>query len=340
MPSKSATARPQRQRLRKVVLVAYDGAKLMDICGPMQAFSEARFDDGRRAYDLVLASEAGGPITTDTGVTLQTAALDTTVLRAVDTLLVSGGDLDLPPATTETLRTCLAKHVRKPRRLGSICTGAFILAELGVLDGRHATTHWAFCQKLAQHYPAVTVDADAIFVTSGHVWTSAGVSAGIDMALAMIEQDLDHRTALDVARGMVLFLKRPGGQSQFSVELRQQIRDADGRFEQLHDWIRANIDADLSVPALANAAHMSPRNFARVYVRETGESPARAVERIRVGAARRLLETGHDPVHTVARRAGFGDDERMRRAFVKVLGVSPQDYRNRFGRTGKTRRTA
>ncbi|MET8430608.1 helix-turn-helix domain-containing protein [Nocardia sp. NPDC004860] len=336
MPSKQATASLKGQRARKVVIVGYDGANLMDICGPMQAFSEARFDDGRRAYYLVLASEAGGPITTDTGVILDTVPLNTAAIRSIDTLLVSGGDLDGPPATTESLRTCLAKYVNRPRRLGSICTGAFILADLGVLDGLRATTHWAFCHRLAQHCPAVTVDPDAIFVTSGRVWTSAGVSAGIDMALAMIEEDLDHRTALEVARGMVLFFKRPGGQSQFSAELRQQISGANGRFDRLHHWIRSNLATDISVPVLANVAHMSPRNFARVYVRETGESPARAVERIRVEAARRLLETGHDPVHTVARRAGFGDDERMRRAFVKILGVSPQDYRNRFGRTAKT----
>jgi transcriptional regulator GlxA family with amidase domain len=337
--SKHATDR-KGQRALKVVIVGYDGAKLMDICGPMQAFSEARLHDGRRAYHLILASEAGGPITTDTGVTMDTVPLNSAAMRGVDTLLVSGGDLDLPPSSSGTLRTCLAKQIHRPRRLGSICTGAFILADLGVLDGQQATTHWAFCHKLAQQYPAVTVEPDAIFVTSGRLWTSAGVSAGIDMALGMIEEDLDHRTALEVARGLVLFLKRPGGQSQFSAELRQQIREAHGRFEHLHDWIRANLDADLSVPALAAAAHMSPRNFARVYVRETGESPARAVERTRVQAARRLLETGHDPVHTVARRTGFGDDERMRRAFVKVLGVSPQDYRTRFGRTGKRPHTA
>lgn len=152
------------------------------------------------------------------------------------------------------------------------------------------------------------------------------------MALAMIEDDLDHLAALNVARGMVLFLKRPGGQSQFSIELRGQMRDARGRFGDLHDWIRNNLDADLSVPALAEAAKMSLRNFARVYIRETGESPARTVEKLRTEAARRLLESALDPIQVVARRAGFGDDERMRRAFVRTHGVSPQDYRSRFGR--------
>lgn len=318
---------------RKVVMIGYDGAKLLDISGPVQAFSEARFPDGSPAYQVILASEDGRAVTTDTGVRLETARLGDAVREGVDTLLVSGGDLTHPLTATDSLKRCLAEHLDRPRRLGSICTGAFILAGLGVLDGRPATTHWAYCQRLQREHPEVDVNADAIFVTSGRVWTSAGVSAGIDMALAMIEEDLDHEAALTVARSMVLFLKRPGGQSQFSVELRQQMRDVRGRFDDLHDWIRAHLDADLSVPALADAARMSPRNFARVYLRETGESPARAVENLRLAAARRQLENTGDPVRAVARRTGFGDDERMRRAFVKALGVSPQDYRSRFGRS-------
>ena len=312
-------------------MVAYEEANLMDICGPLQAFSNARFGNGRPAYQVTLASEAGGPVITDTGVRLETVRLDRTV-SSVDTLLVAGCDLKIPPVATVSLQARLAKYLDRPRRLGSICTGAFVLAELGVLDRREATTHWAFCSRLEREYPTISVKPDAIFVTSGHVWTSAGVSAGIDMALAMIEDDVDHLAALNVARGMVLFLKRPGGQSQFSVELRGQMRDARGRFGALHDWIRTHLNADLSVPALAEAAKMSPRNFARVYIRETGESPARAVEKLRTEAARRLLESALDPIQVVARRAGFGDDERMRRAFVKTYGVSPQDYRNRFGR--------
>ncbi|MET8157132.1 helix-turn-helix domain-containing protein [Sphaerisporangium sp. NPDC005289] len=329
MPSETATAAVGD--IRKIVVVAYDGAKLMDIAGPLQAFSEANFLDGPPAYDVVLASTDGRAVTTDTGVRLETTRLDDAVLHGVDTLLVSGSDLRLPPASTAALRSCLAEHLAQPRRLGSICTGAFVLAELGVLDGREATTHWAFCRRLEREHPTVSVDPDALFVTSGRIWTSAGVSAGIDMVLAMIENDLGRETALNIARSMVLFLKRPGGQSQFSIELRQQMQDVRGRFDDLHDWIRANLDTDLSVQALADAAHMSPRNFARVYVRETGESPARAVEKLRLEAARRLLEATRDPVRLVARRTGFGDDERMRRAFVKALGVSPQDYRSRFG---------
>ncbi|MEM5338039.1 GlxA family transcriptional regulator [Paraburkholderia azotifigens] len=327
----SRTYDPDGQSPRKVVILAYDGAKLMDISGPLQAFNDAAFADGRPAYQVVLVSEAGGAVSTDTGVKLETVRLDDAVIDSVDTLLVAGGDLIMPAAATASLRAKLADYLDRPRRLGSVCTGAFVLAQLGVLDHRTATTHWAACNRLEKQHPTIDIKPDAIFVTSGHIWTSAGVSAGIDMALAMIEDDLDHLTALNVARGMVLFLKRPGGQSQFSVELRQQMRDARGRFDDLHDWIRNHLEGDLSIPALADAARMSPRNFARVYVRETGESPARAVERLRIEAARRLLESAHDPIQVIARRTGFGDDERMRRAFAKAYGVSPHDYRRRFG---------
>jgi transcriptional regulator GlxA family with amidase domain len=329
MPSKPAKSK--RPRRRRIVIVAHEGVKLMDVSGPLQAFSDACFEDGRPAYRVALVSESGGRVSTDTGVKLETVRLDKEALKSVDTLLVAGSDLIMPPIATASLRAKLVDHLDRPRRLGSICTGAFILAQLGVLDGHEATTHWGACSRLELMHPAVSVKPDAIFVTSGHIWTSAGVSAGIDMALAMIEDDLDHSAALNVARGMVLFLKRPGGQSQFSVELRRQMSDARGRFEQLHDWIRTNLDADLSVPMLAKAAKMSPRNFARVYLRETGERPARSVEKLRIEAARRLLESVRDPIQVIARRTGFGDDERMRRAFVKAYGVSPHDYRSRFG---------
>jgi len=331
MPSKAARSLPEQQR--SIAIIAYDGVKLMDVCGPLQAFSDARREDGRSAYRISVVSEAGGFIATDTGLKLETTRLDQAALRSADTLLVAGFDPAFPPASTASLEASLVTCLDHPRRLGSICTGAFILAELGVLDSLEATTHWTVCDRLKQQYPTIKVKADAIFVVSGRIWTSAGVSAGIDMALAMIQDDLGHLAALNVARAMVLFLKRPGGQSQFSVALRQQVRDARGRFEDLHDWVRNNLDADLSVVKLAEVARMSPRNFARVYLRETGESPARAVEQLRTEAARRLLETAFEPIQMVAHQTGFGDDERMRRAFVRAYGVSPQDFRNRFGRT-------
>jgi transcriptional regulator GlxA family with amidase domain len=324
--------KPAPQAPRQVVIVAYEGAKLMDIAGPLQAFSDARFEDGCPAYKVEVASESGGLVVSDTGVKLDTVQLGRRILKPVDTLLVSGSERADALTGTAALRACLAKNLHRPRRFGSICTGAFVLAELGALDRHAATTHWAFCSRLQREYPAVKVRPDAIFVQSGRIWTSAGVSAGIDQALAMIELDLGHGAALAVARGMVLFLKRTGGQSQFSVELRRQIRDERGRFDDLHNWIRANLDQELSIPALADAAHMSPRHFARVYVRETGESPARVVEKARIEAAVRLLESTEDSIKDVANRTGFGLQERMRRAFVKTYGISPQDYRGRFGR--------
>lgn len=312
--------------------MVFDQAKLLDITGPLQVFNDARLDDGSRAYQIVLASEYGGPVTTDTGVVLASQKIDDAMAEPVDTLLISGGAPTKSREATASLRACLANYVDRPRRLGSICVGAFVLAELGLLDGHEATTHWGNAKRLEQEYPSIIVKPDAIFVASGRIWTSAGVSAGIDMALALVEDDFGHATALALARDLVLFLKRPGGQSQFSVELQRQMQDAKGRFDELHTWIRGNLHADLSVPELASAANMSPRNFARVYPRETGESPARVVERIRVEAARRLLESATDSIQTIAHRIGFGDDERMRRAFLKAYGVSPHDYRSRFGR--------
>lgn len=320
-------------RRRKVAVAIFGRAKLLDVAGPLQVFADARHEDGRHAYDVVIVSENGGPVATDAGLVLASERLDTVLQGDVDTILVTGGDADFLPKIPASIRANLAEYAGRPRRLGSICVGAFILAELGVLDGCEATTHWQACDRLQRDYPSVQVRPDAIFITSGRVWTSAGVSAGIDMALAMVEDDIGHAAALTVARLLVLFLKRPGGQSQFSVELRRQTRDARGRFDGLHAWIRENLDSDLSVPALAAAAHMSPRNFARVYPRETGESPAQVVERMRIEAALRLLESSAESIQRIAHRTGFGDDERMRRAFLKNHGVSPQDYRSRFGRS-------
>jgi transcriptional regulator GlxA family with amidase domain len=319
-----------RQR-RKVVIVVHDQAKLLDVAGPLQVFNDAKHDDNSLAYEVVLASEEGGPISTDAGMVLGTQRLEDVLQCDVDTLLITAGDPAIVPTATASLRASVNKYLYSPRRLGSVCVGAFILAELGVLDGHEASTHWRTCDRLQREYPSIVVKPDAIFVKSGRIWTSAGVSAGIDMALAMVEEDIGHPAALSLARKLVLFLKRGGGQSQFSVELRRQTQDARGRFEDLHSWIRQNLNSDLSVPALAAAANMSPRNFARVYRRETGESPAQAIEQIRVEAARRLLESTSDSILSIADQIGFGDDERMRRAFLKAHGISPQDYRSRFG---------
>ncbi len=330
MSSKSANCTPTGRR--NVVLVLVDRVKLLDIAGPLQVFNDARLENGASAYNVVLASERGGPVDTDARVALQSVPLDEVMSSEIDTLLIAGGEPAEPPVATQARRTSLAKYVDHPRRIGSICVGAFVLAELGVLDGREATTHWEKSKLLERGYPGVNVKPDSTFVVSGRVWTSGGASAGIDMALAMVEEDLGGAAALSLARNLVLFLKRPGGQSQLSVELQRQVKDAKGRFDELHAWIRSNLAKDLSVPVLAEAARMSPRNFARVYIRETGKSPARVVEDIRVEAAGRLLEETPDTIQRIAYLTGFGDDERMRRAFLRSRGISPLDYRNSFGR--------
>jgi transcriptional regulator GlxA family with amidase domain len=227
----------------------------------------------------------------------------------------------------------LRRVAARPRRLGSVCTGAFLLAATGLLDGRRATTHWAFCEQLAAEHPRIEVDPDPIFVRDGNVYTSAGVTSGMDLALALVEEDHGRELALAVARWLVLFLKRPGGQSQFSAQLSAQLASR-APLQELQAWIVENVGEDLSVAALAARAGMSPRNFARVFTREVGVTPARFVETARVEAARRQLEeNGGQGVDGVAFTCGFGSAETLRRAFLRTLRVSPRDYRSRFQAT-------
>ncbi|HUN53501.1 MAG TPA: helix-turn-helix domain-containing protein, partial [Candidatus Sulfotelmatobacter sp.] len=228
------------------------------------------------------------------------------------------------PALVDWLR----RRAAEARRIASVCTGAFLLAAAGVLDGRRAVTHWEECARLAERFPAVRVEPDPIFICDGGVWTSAGVTAGIDLALALVEEDLGRSLALAVARYMVVFLKRPGGQAQFSTAL--ALQTADDRFGALHDWINDHLGDDLSLAVLADHAGMSERSFSRHYAAATGQTPARAIERLRVEAARRLLSESRTPVKRIARRCGFGSEETMRRSFLRLLAVTPQDYRSRF----------
>jgi transcriptional regulator GlxA family with amidase domain len=220
------------------------------------------------------------------------------------------------------------QRATQARRVASVCTGAFLLAAAGLLDGRRAATHWMYCTRLAQRFPAVHVEPDPIFVCDGSVWTSAGVTAGIDLALALVEEDLGRSMSLAVARYLVVFLKRPGGQAQFSATLALQA--ADDRFDALHDWINGHLADDLSLSVLADQAAMSERSFSRHYAEATGQTPARAIERLRVEAARRLLSESRARVKRIAQRCGFGSEETMRRSFLRLLAVTPQDYRSRF----------
>jgi transcriptional regulator GlxA family with amidase domain len=247
----------------------------------------------------------------------------------VDTLVVAGGEGTRPHRRDVRLVRWIARAARRARRVASVCTGAFLLAEAGLLDGRRATTHWAMCDALARRFPAVRVERDPIFVRDGHVFTSAGITAGIDLALQLVEEDCGRDIALTVARWLVMFLRRPGGQSQFSAQLSAQLAERDG-LRDVQGWIAEHPEAELTVPALARRAHMSPRNFARAFRRETGVTPAAYVEAQRVEAARRLLETTAGNVAEVAAACGFARPETMHRAFRRVLGVAPAQYRRHF----------
>lgn len=320
-------------RTRNILLVAYEGANLLDIAGPAQVFASAaevcEDGGGAPAYRLSLVSRPGGPMMTSTGLAIATAAFAEAGDLPIDTLIVVGGPGVQGASDDPETITWLTSRASGARRICSVCTGAFVLAACGLLDGRRAATHWRWSKVLQARHPRVRVEADPIFVRDGRVWSSAGVSAGIDLALALVEEDLGHAVALKVARRLVVFLKRPGDQAQFSAALAVQAT-GDSAFGDLHAWMSTNLDRELRVEQLAERAGMSARNFARVYAARTGMTPARAVEAMRVEAARRLLEETPKPVAWVAGRCGFGDDERMRRSFIRWIGVPPTDYRERF----------
>ena len=314
--------------MRSVVIVVVPGVQTLDVAGPAEAFSIAtRFHGGD--YEVRVVTPDGRPARGTSGLTLGADDAIAGVRGAVDTLVVAGGEGVFAAAQDERLIAWLRGASAHARRTASVCTGAFLLAAAGLLDGRRATTHWAWCDRLAERHPAVTVERDPIFVRDGDVATSAGVTAGMDLALALIEEDHGPEAALATARSLVLFVRRPGGQSQFSTALAAQ----PARREPLRDlqaWIIEHLDADLTVPALARRAHMSDRNFARAFRAESGLTPAAYVEAARVERARRELETTSLGVDAVAARCGFGTVETMRRAFHRRLGVNPAAYRARF----------
>ena len=336
MPSKSAKLRRpeprEKAQARRVAIVAFPGVTLLDISGPAQVFAELQAIDLPGAgYSLSYLSTSGGLVPTDVGMMVDTAPISSIRPNQVDTLVIPGGPGIWALRQDAVLMKWIKEVLPKARRAASVCLGAFVLAWIGALDGKRAATHWRYCPRLADGFPKIRVEPNAIFVKDGRVWTSAGVSAGIDLALAIIEEDFGHTTALDVARRLVVFLKRPGGQSQFSTVLAAQASDVEGRFSALHAWIIENIAGDLKVETLAKKAGMTPRTFARAYASRTGMTPANGVEALRVETARLLLESSEiRGVVEVARRAGFGDDERMRRAFIRHLGISPSEYRSRF----------
>ena len=318
---------------RIVEVLAYPSVKLLDVTGPIQVFASANalMAQGGEAvpYVIRIVAHGGERVEASGGVELAVHPLSP-VDAALDTLVIAGGEGIAAAAADTRLSEWIRERGRHARRTASVCTGAFLLAASGMLDGRRAVTHWAFCAELARRFPSVHVEPDPIFVRDGTVWTSAGVTAGIDLALALVEEDLGRAAALAVARHLVVFLKRPGGQAQFSEFL--TLQTAEDKFGALHDWISNHLADDLSLPVLATQAGMSERSFSRHYAESTGLTPARVVERLRVEGARHLLSETRLPVKRISQRCGFGSEETMRRSFLRLLDTTPQDYRARFTR--------
>jgi len=311
--------------MRTVLVVLFDDVQSLDVTGPMEVFAGAE-KQAPGTYRIRTASLDGGPVRTSSGLTL---VPDTTLADAPapHTLLVPGGPGTRGP--DPRLTDWLREHGPRAERLVSVCTGALVLAEAGLLDGRRATTHWAYCEKFASDHPAVTVDPDPIYVRDGHVSTSAGVTSGIDLALALVEEDLGRDAALIIARHLVVFLRRPGNQAQFSAQLAAQTACREP-LREVQQWITEHPGDDLAVESLAARARLSPRHFARAFRAETGMTPGRYVDRVRLEHARRLLEDTGDGIEEISRASGYGTPEAMRRAFLKTLGTAPAEYRRRF----------
>jgi transcriptional regulator GlxA family with amidase domain len=320
-------------QLRRIAMLLYDDCDLLDFAGPSAVFHSAarHLIRAGQADELLYCVEPlsidGGPVRTLQGIVVETAPAPELAPGEVDTFLVVGGFADHTDCDPRLL-DWIEANAGRTQRVSSVCCGAFLLGGAGLLDGRRATTHWEDCERLRDAFPLADVDADAIFVKDGKVWTAAGITAGIDMALAMVEEDHGHRLALMVARNLVVFLKRPGGQSQFSAKLQSQT--AEGPLGSLLDWIVEHPRADLRAEALAERANMSLRNFYRAFETATGTSPATWVETARVEIAKRLLSQGAEHVDQVAYKAGFASYDTLRKAFARRVGVTPTVYRDRF----------
>jgi transcriptional regulator GlxA family with amidase domain len=305
--------------MKRIGVLVFPGFQILDLAA-IAAFELANLHAGRPVYQVELLSEAGGMVTSSSGVATGSRRFGA---GKFDTLLMTGA-LTIEP-TSEAMRRFLRAGLRNARRVASICTGAFGLAEAGLLDGRRATTHWAFAQALQQRHPAIKVQPDRIFINDGPVWTSAGMTAGIDLVLALVEEDMGVETARFVAKKLVVYHRRAGGQSQYSALL--ELAPKSDRIQQALAHARAHLRDALSVEDLAEVAHLSPRQFSRAFKAETGQSPAQAVENLRVEAARALIDDGRLALGVVARETGFNDPERMRRAFLRTLGQPPQSVR-------------
>ncbi len=323
-----------QRRPRQIAILVYPGVQSLDVTGPLEVFSAAQRlieHSGRpeRGYEVRLVASRPGPLQTSSGLTIVPDVTLGEVRPGLDTLLVAGGAGAGAVADEPAMLSWLADASASARRTASVCTGAFLLAGAGLLEGRRATTHWAFASALQRRHPGVLVEADPIYIKDGPVWTSAGVTAGMDLALALVEEDLDRELALTIARHLVLFLRRPGNQSQFSATLLAQQPDSEP-LREIQRQIVEDVAGEHSVEALAARAHMSPRHLARTFRAQTGVTPARYVEQVRLEAARRRLEETVEPIASIARSCGFGTAETMRRVFLRALEVGPAEYRRRF----------
>jgi transcriptional regulator GlxA family with amidase domain len=311
-------------RRKEILILAYEGAQPIDIAGPLQAFATANEEAGREAYRVRVAAVRGGALNLAGGLRV---VVEKPSHRRVATLMVPGGPGVHAARGDPSQIAALQKLARRAQRICSVCTGAFLLAEAGLLENRKAVTHWRSCARLAEEYPNVRVLADPIWVRDDQIWTSAGVTAGIDLTLALIEEDLGAPVALQVARRLVVYMRRPGGQAQHSAPLALQSADA---FGPLMEWVLANLHKTLTVEQLADRSGMAPRSFHRHFLARTRLTPAKAVERLRLDQARTLIETTDLTLGTIAARVGFGSEERLRRSFYRALRIAPNQYRQRF----------
>jgi transcriptional regulator GlxA family with amidase domain len=321
-----------KAKAKTVVIVALPGVQLLDVAGPLDVFAEANAQAGCPAYRLLVAAGDPGPIRSSSGVHLMPdRIIDRDFTERIDTLLVAGCPNAAEVPADGVVVEWLRRRAPAARRFGSVCSGAFFLAAAGLLDGRRVTTHWAVADMLAEKVPSVVVDRDAIHVTDGRVRTAAGVTAGLDLALNLVEEDLGREIAMRVASQLVMFFKRPGGQMQFSRK-GEAVPAGRSALQELQRWIAADPALDHSVAKLAKRMELSPRHFARLFRSEVGITPATWVEEVRVNAARRLLELGRESPKQVATHCGFAHADSLRRAFVRHVGVTPAEYRKRFMR--------
>ncbi|MEI2301782.1 GlxA family transcriptional regulator [Ensifer sp. MJa1] len=319
-----------QEKSKTIVLVAVPGVQLLDVSGPLDVFAEANAQAGREIYRLLVATKAPGPLRSSSGVQLMPdRIIEQGFDEPIDTLLVAGCPNAAEVPADGVVLDWLGRRAPTVRRYGSVCSGAFFLAAAGLISGRHVTTHWAVAETLATRFPDVKVDEDAIHVSDGPVRTAAGVTAGLDLALALVEEDLGRGIAMRVASQLVMYFKRPGGQMQFSRK-GEAVPVGRSALQELLRWVAANPAADHSVANLATRMELSPRHFARLFRAEVGITPASWVEDARVAAARHLLEQGNVAPKQVAAHCGFADADTLRRAFVRHVGVTPADYRKRF----------